>query len=503
MITTQTTIIEELEKSNALLRNEITYLKEQLEWFRRQLFGQRSEKNIPLTNEEQLLFDGFNEIGQPSEETETVAAHQRRRHKNKGNDTFQLPDDLPVERIIIDIPEEEKVCPETGKPLIKIGEEVTRKLAHKAASFFIKEIVRPKYAFPKETEGGIACADLPDSLLPRCLADESLLAEILVRKFGDHQPLYRIEEIFGREGIGVSRQLLSQWVLSAGMALEPLYVEMLRTILGSGNIFVDETPVSLLVPGKGKTQKAYMWVVVGGCGSDPPYRIYDFRMTRKHQNAIDLLDGYQGVLHSDKYGAYEKLAQKDEIVWCPCWGHIRRKFIEAETGDSEFRDWVLRHIRYLFMFERIAWTKSPEERLRIRQENEVPIIDKIIAACKERLIKGKLLPKSKLREALGYICGLIPHLKNYTKHAYARLDNHVSERAVRPLAIGRKNWLFVGSDKGGRAAAVILSLIQTCRGLGVNPREYLEDVMRRLMGHSAHKVNELLPDQWAAARSTS
>ncbi len=194
------------------------------------------------------------------------------------------------------------------------------------------------------------------------------------------------------------------------------------------------------------------------------------------------------------------LANAKKIIWCPCWAHIRRKFFEAESGDPKFRDWVLRKIRYLFMFEKVAWARSEEERLRIRLEKEVPIIDELISAIKGKLIDGRILPKSKYREALGYFCGLIPYLKNYTMHPNAHLDNNVAERAIRPLAIGRKNWLFVGNEDGGKAAAIVLSLIQTCRGLGLNPREYLEDIMRRLMSHSAQKLEELLPDRWLAAR---
>jgi transposase len=152
------------------------------------------------------------------------------------------------------------------------------------------------------------------------------------------------------------------------------------------------------------------------------------------------------------------------------------------------------------MLERIAWARSEEERLKIRQEKEVPIIDELIGAVKKKLVEGKILPKSKFRKALGYFCGLIPHLKNYTMHVWARLDNNVAERAVRPLAIGRKNWLFVGNEAGGEAAAVLLSLVQTCRAIGVNPRDYLEDVMHRLQSHPANKLDKLLPDQWAIAK---
>ena len=152
-------------------------------------------------------------------------------------------------------------------------------------------------------------------------------------------------------------------------------------------------------------------------------------------------------LHSDKYGAYEKMGKQEGIVWAPCWAHIRRKFFEAES-DLPFRAWILRKIKYLFMLERVAWKRSPEERLQIRQGKEVVIVDEIIKAVKSKLAGDKVLPKSKLKGALGYCCSLIPNLKNYTKHPFARLDNNVAERAVRPLAIGRKNWLFFGSPTG-------------------------------------------------------
>ncbi len=209
------------------------------------------------------------------------------------------------------------------------------------------------------------------------------------------------------------------------------------------------------------------------------------------------------MLHSDKYGAYEALANKKQFIWCPCWAHIRRKFVEAESGDPLLRKEVLRLIKDLFMHEEMAWSLTPEERLRIRQESQVPIIDQLIELIKGRLIQGDVLPKSKFKEALGYFCSLIPYLKNYTEHPFARLDNNVAERAVRPLAIGRKNWLFVGSEIGGEAAATLLSLVQSCRGLDINPWEYLVDVMRRVMSHPANKLVELLPDQWAQAQKTA
>lgn len=480
---------------------KIQELEEQLAWFKRQIFGKRSERYVSQVNSQQLMFEGFENIEAPKQEKKEVATHTRRKPNRNGQDKITLPPDLPVQTTILDIPEEEKVCEETGEPLIRIGEETTYKLAHTPGSYYIKEIVRPKYAYPQKEEKGIKTAALPEALLPKCRADESFLAEIITKKFADHLPLYRIAEILKREGIGISRKLLSQWVVRVGMALKPLHDEMLKRVLESKNIYIDETTVNLQEAGKCK--QAYMWVVVGGNLADPPYRIYEFKENRCHDNVLDILKNYQGGLHSDKYGAYQRLAERKQIVWFPCWSHIRRKFFEAESGDQEFKEWVLRKIRHLFMLERVAWARSPEERMKIRKTKEVPIIDELINKIKQKLVDGKILPKSKFRAALGYFCGLIPYLKNYTEHPFARLDNNVAERAVRPLVIGRKNWLFFGSSEGGEAGAVLFSLVQTCRGLGINPREYLEDIMRRIMMHSNQKLYELLPDEWVKNRPTN
>ena len=491
-----TSTTEKLELENQQLKDTIKCLKEQIEWFKRQIFGKRSERIIPSSNYLQLTFKGFESPAEPPK-TQTVEKHERSKPDRNGQDRISFPDDLPIERIFLDIPEEQKVCQETGTALIKIGEEVSQKLAHKPGSYYIKEIIRPKYAHPQKSEDGIKTADMPSSLLTRCQADDSFLAEVLVKKYADHLPLYRIAEIFSRDNIRISRQLLSQWVIKSAAALKPLYKEMSRQILSSGNVFIDETPVKMLDPGAGETKLTYMWVLCGGNSNNPPYRVYEFRENRQHHNAQDILKGFQGVVHSDKYGAYETLAYKKQFVWCPCWAHIRRKFIEAEHGDKDFREMVLEKIRALFEIEKVAWTKPPDERIKMRQQEAVSIIDELSLAVKDKLINGKILPKSNFKEALGYYCSLTPFLKNYIFHPWAHLDNNICERAVRPLAIGRKNWLFLGNSNGGEAAAIILSLIQTCRALSINPRVYLESVMKQLMDYNSQKLEELLPDRWA------
>src|SRR5580704_7597316 len=251
-MTTSTISLEAHQAETARLREEINFLKEQIAWFQRQVFGQKTEKFVDAQKGQQLLLDGFGNLTpQQAPEKQKIGAHERTKTKRNGQDKISVPENLPVERQVIDLPEEEKTCPETGEPLVKIGEEITHKLACTPARFFIKEIVRLKYALPQKSEGGIRTAPLPESLLTRCQADESLLADILVKKFADHLPLNRQSEMLAREGIGISRQTLSKWVIRCGLALKPLYDEMSRLVLQSGNAFIDETPIDMLDPGKG------------------------------------------------------------------------------------------------------------------------------------------------------------------------------------------------------------------------------------------------------------
>ncbi len=502
-------LVQQLRIQNAYLQEkstqQIRMLEERIKWFERQLFGKKSERLVDSSSGKAPYLPGFEpKDGLTEEEVEEVTAHKRKKKRKTRNDYADglvIPEHLPVEQIELDIPEDQKVCSETGVALVRIGQEVTRQLAHRSAEFFVKETIRPKYAHPDLEERGILTADLPDSILPRSRADESLLAEIVTRKYADHLPLHRLSEIFSRDGVQLTRQLLSQWLIKLGVILTPLYDLMVQRIKESGLAYVDETPVRLQVKGKGRLQQAYMWVLVGGTGGDPPYRIFRFCENRNHEHAFTLLEGFAGFLHSDKYGDYETISARPEVLWQPCWAHIRRKFEEASSDDPQLRATILRKIRYIFMLERVAWNRSPEERLRIRREKEAPIIDEIISLIKEKVKTGSVLPKSKLGKATYYFNGLVPHLKNYHEHAEARADNNVAERAIRPLAIGRKNWLFVGSLKGGESSAVLISLVQTCRALGINPREYLEDVMRRFHSHPHARLHELLPDEWLKLRN--
>jgi len=369
------------------LQESYSEVKKQLDWLLRQIFGKKSERVVSDTQEIQLELEGFSVDPESPPPLPPSEPKPRRKPVRNGKDAIKLPPDLPVKTTVIDIPEEDKFCKETGLPLVEIGKEVTHKLAHQPGSYFVLEIIRPKYANPNSEEQGIVCAELPSTIFPKCRADDSLLADIAVKKFGDHLPLYRISDILQRDGIGISRKLLSQWMGHCGVALTPLYDEMLKRALESGNIFVDESPVN--IQNVGRVKKGYMWVIIGGNEANPSYRIYHFAESRAHSHIFEMLSTFKGTFHSDKYAAYETLAKKEGVIWNPCFAHIRRYFFEVESGDLEFRSWVLRKIRYLYMLERVAWNRSPEERLKIRLEKEVPIIDELIQKIKDKGCKRK------------------------------------------------------------------------------------------------------------------
>ena len=299
--------LAEVELRNVQLQQEYLHIKEQLNWLLRQIFGKKSEQIISDLEAVQLEFEGFEVEKSTPSPSPPQDPKPPRKPRRDGQDAIKIPPNLPVQTVVIDIPEKDKVCKETGAPLKLIGEEITLKLAHAPGSFFLKKIIRLKYANPSKEEQGILCAELPSTIFPKCRADDSLLADVVVRKFGDHNPLYRISEIFQRDGIGISRKLLSQWVRHCGVALTPLYDEMLKQVISSGNIFVDESPIN--IQDIGRVKKGYMWTIVGGAEPNPSYKIYSFAGDRCHDYIFKILDGYKGVLHSDKYQAYETLSK--------------------------------------------------------------------------------------------------------------------------------------------------------------------------------------------------
>jgi hypothetical protein len=341
---------------------------------------------------------------------------------------------------------------------------------------------------------------MPDVWSEKCKADVSLVVDIAVKKYCDSLPLNRIQEEYRRENVFISRQTMWGWIRMMSEIIAVIYERMVEKVIHSGHIFIDEIPV-LLKTGEEKCRRAYVLVCAGGGGGDPPYRIYAFCENRRHATIQKFIEHFTGFYHSDQYGAYASIAGREGLFWIPCMVHVRRKFLDADAGDPQFRAWVLRMIRNLFRYERVAWKRSSEERMRIRRELEEPIIDELIAGVIRYRQQGPyLLPQSKLANAIDYFLKASPHLKNYLKSPDARIDNNVAERSCRPIAVGRKNWLYFASERGGKAGCMLISIIQTCRALGVNPREYLTDILLRMNTHPYRQIDHLLPDRWAELR---
>jgi len=490
--------ISNLRNENNSLRGKVDHLEKQLEWFRRQIFGQKSEKltAFPLDLPD---LPGLDDIIIENETSVSldVPGHKRKKTSNKGKYVVDIPENLPRVEEIIDVPEEERVCPVTGKPFKRIGEDRTEKLAFRPAEYYVKTIVRPKYAHPDDSRHGVLQENAPDSILAGSKFDESFMAHIVVEKFVYHMPLYRIEEKLDARHIGITRQTLSALLKNLGEKVIPIYNLMKKRILVQGSIFTDETPVKLFQ--KGKCAEARMWVYIGGKPNAPPYHIYEFTENRRYQHPLKFFKNYEGIFHSDAWGGYDKLAKKDGIVWSSCWVHARRNF-EGDSQHPEFSLWVMRQMRKLFLYERVAWKRDAEGRLFIRDKKERPIVDKLFKRFREKLSEGNILPKDSITQAIGYMLSREKHFRSYLDHSDARMENNVSERALRKLVIGRKNWLFIGSKDAGKATAALLSLVQTSRALNINPQDYLEDVFRRMLDHPAKKLEEFLPDKWQELR---
>ena len=492
---------EALRAEVAELRGELARFAEQLAWFQRQVFGRKSERITDLPGTTGLL-PGFalpEPEPHPEEEPKPVAAHTRRRSRRAGSCTLELPDSLERVERLIDVPEPERTLSD-GSSLARIGEDRSEKLAYRAAEYYVLVTVRPKYALPGEPGLGVVQEPMPGTLVEGSKFDTSFLAHLVEEKFAFHMPLYRIEEKLGGRGIRVTRQALAGVLATCGERVGPLFRLMVERTLGQGCIFTDDTPVRL--QDKGKCREARVWTYVGGLPNAPPYHVYQFSEDRSHRHPIGFLEHFAGTIHADAFGAYEKLHADPHrpIQWAACWAHARRKFENAWNGGEDLCAWVLRHMRYLFLYERVAWARGPEERLRIRTERETPIVAEIFRRLREALRAPGLLPKSKTAEAIGY---MLPREANFTLYLAdpdLRMDNNPAERSLRKLTIGRKNWLFVGSPRAGDSMAALLSLVQTCRAMDIRPWEYLADLFARLLDHPASRLEELLPDQWKAAR---
>ena len=481
-------IIENLEKENLRLKEEVAHL-------RRLLFGKKKE-TLDIPQEELLPY--FNELmeklqaSQKEVEKEKVS-YEREKKSKRSFKHFDMPEDAEREVIIHDLSDEEKVDPITGEMLECIGEDIREQLQYITGHYKVLEIHTKKYVLPGNSKAGIITADLSEEPIKGCRAHVSLLSHVLISKFADHLPLYRIEEQFKRTGLHIPRQTLSSWVLKLGDVLSPLGNILRDQILTQDRIFTDDSPINFQIKGKKKVQEGRIWVYCGGDGSDPPLVWFEFTKDRSHLHTIQRMKSFKGVFHADAFGAYEKLDQKDGIQWQACWAHARRKFNDVLNPNPLCKS-ILLMIDELFRIEREeAWKVDSDQRLTLRQEKSKELVDAIFDACEQLIWSGELI-KGKLDTAVNYLYKRRGPFSRFLENPELRIDNNVSERAIRPLTIGRKNWLFFGSDKGGQAAATILSLIQTCRNMSINPSEYMEDILMKIK--NTDDLQALLPQNW-------
>lgn len=403
-----------------------------------------------------------------------------------------IPDHVP--RMEVELAPDKEHCAGCGCTLRRIGEDVTEELEYVPGRFVVHRIVRPRFACSGCDR--FAQAPLPSRPIERGRPGPGLLAHVLVGKFADHLPLYRQSRIFERDGIDLDRSTLANWVGKSTALLEPLADAIGRHVLKGQAIFADDTPVAMLAPGTGKTRTARLWTYVRDerpWGSKaPPAACYRFSGDRKGLHPKDHLAGFRGWMHADGYAGFEDLYRGGAIREVACMAHIRRKFVDVHRAQgSPIADEAIRRIAQLYAIEKSIRGSPPDRRAEIRQAKALPIFDDLDAWLGGQL--ATISAKSPLAAAIRYALVRLARLRPWLEHGVLELDNNAAERAMRTVALGRKNYLFVGSPSGGRAAAIAYTLIETAKLNGVDPQAWLADTLARIPDHKITRIDDLLP----------
>jgi len=482
---------QELSKRDQLIEK----LQHQLKGLLRNCYGRRSEKSDPA---QQLLFDDILEklwdtppVECESEEGEEEAPAKKPRRRGRK----RFPASLPRKRIEHDIPEEEKPCPECGKPRQRIGEDISEQLEFVPGHFEVLQHARLKYAC-RECEGHIKVADKPLQPIEKGVPGPGLLAQIITAKYCDHLPLRRQEEIYARSGVDLARQTMWGWVRTLLLEAEPLYEMMKDLVLSSHKIHTDDTPVKLRDSRSGEKCESRIWVYVGD--RKHPYTVFDYTPNRRRDGPVAFLGDWEGYLQADAYSGYDCIYASKKVTEVGCMAHTRRKFDDAQETSKEVCPEAMAQIGRLYRLEQ-GWKELDDEsRKTKRQAQSVPLLEKF----KQWLDAARLrvLPKSPAGQAIKYALKNWKALCRYTEHGELDIDNNAAERALRGIAVGRKNWLFFGSHKGGQAAAMFFSIIASCKRHGVDPFEYLRDFFARFPAYPDAKRADFLPDRWKQLR---
>lgn len=472
-----------LKALNETLRANLEAVRFQLAQLQRMVFGHKAER-LNIDAQSGLLFD-VTPPPAPAPRSREVSVVPKRKPVRSG-----LPAHLPREIEIIDLPEEEKPCPCCGGERHVIGEIVSEKLDYVPATLKVLEMRRPKYAC-RPCQGSIAAAPLPASPIEQAMAAPGLLAHVLVSKFADHLPLNRQEAMLRRAGIELPRSTLCDWVLGAAECLRPLYEHLIGRVRSGDILHSDDTPVPLRE--KGATVKARAW---GWVNPERRLAAYEFTVSREGRHPQSFLTGWEGYLIADAYTGYDRLFANPRLREVGCWAHARRKFFEVaktQRAPGLAHEAVTRTGAFYHLDN--AWKAlPPDERRRRRQEEVKPLIEAFHAWMAAHL--PGLLPQSPLAKAMAYATNHWAALTRFLDDGRLPLDNNAAERALRPIAVGRKNWLFAGSVRGGEAAAIALSFVESAKLHDLNPYAYLRDVLTRLPSAKARDLDSLLPNLW-------
>lgn len=476
--------VAELQQQNAQLQQRVGDLEGQIALLKKEKFGKKSEKMTP---------QGGGSSSSTSNPTEPSKKHPGRQ---------ALPGNLPRVRVEYDLAEADRVCSLCQEPLTKIQEIVSEQLDVIPAQLQVKEHVRFKYAC-RHCYGAIKTANIPAQPIDKGLPSAALLSHILVNKFADHLPFYRQQRWFNRQQYTVSRSTLWGWEKNCAVALEPLVSCLKKELVAGDHLFSDDTPMPTLEKGLKRTKIGRIWAYTRRpTEKQPALTVYEYTPDRKGEHPRSFLKDFRGHLQADAYSGFDQLFIKDsegkqEIKEVGCWSHTRRKFVDVITLDSaSITQDILKMIQSLYYVDRMIKVAGydDEQRKWLRRKRSKPILKRIHRWLKT--YQPRVAPKGKLGQAIGYALNHWRALTAFLGDGRLELDTNRVERAIKPIVIGRKNFLFMGGPKGGWAAAIMFSLIESCKQSNVDPYYYLEDVLQRLPTHPNKRIQELLPHHW-------
>ena len=471
------------------LTSHVDTLEFQIAQLKRLLFGAKRERFIPANNPQQLALPFEVETLEEIPQTEKIE-YTREKTKKKHPGRIALPDHLPVEEIILE-PEEDTT------ELECIGQEVTDKLELVPAKLFIKRYIRPKYI--RTSKDGLSSrgiiAELPSFAIGKGIAGESLLAQVMVDKFVDHLPTYRQVERFKRAGIRIPYATITGWQAKVCELLTPLYEVLKHRVLSQGYLQVDETPIGVLDKNKsGRTHKGYHWVY-----HSPLERVvlFDYHASRSREGPTELLKNFKGYLQTDGYLAYESFGKHNNITLLSCMAHARRGFEKALDYDKDKAQYAMELFQRLYAIERYAKENQfdHQQRYDLRLERALPICNELGKWIANEY--KDVLPKSVLGKAMTYCLNRWDNLIAYLHDGALEIDNNLVENAIRPVALGRKNYLFAGSHKAAQNAAMIYSFFATCKKHNIEPYAWLNHVLLVIQDYKVSKLTELLPQHFA------